>query len=202
MSAFNLEVTLEKAVHNFLSEDPEGMAKKVAADYSKEKGMMTLQYLNQDIAVSYPSASFIHSEGLTIVEKILILHYLTDSTGQPLTNELISFKELPGGDIYNGPFYNRSIRPFLSLFGNKTDLFKKAAVQLGGCKQSLGDLSYTFKVLPKVPVTVVLWEGDDEFPASANILFDKAAADYLATEDYAVLSSLLVVRLKSLISAD
>jgi hypothetical protein len=45
-------------------------------------------------------------------------------------------------------------------------------------------------------VTFVLWGGDDEFPPSGNILFDSSAPQFLPTEDFAVLASLLVAELK------
>jgi hypothetical protein len=43
-----------------------------------------------------------------------------------------------------------------------------------------------------------VWEGDDEFPAEANILFDAAVGDYLSPEDAAWLASLAVYRLMAL----
>ena len=40
---------------------------------------------------------------------------------------------------------------------------------------------------PRVPITLVLWRGDDEFPPDGNILFDRSISDYLTTEDVNVL---------------
>jgi len=52
--------------------------------------------------------------------------------------------------------------------------------------------------LPNVPVRLILWAGDDEFPAAANILFDQNIGGILSPEDIAWLSGMLVYRLIAL----
>jgi hypothetical protein len=46
-------------------------------------------------------------------------------------------------------------------------------------KQSLGDLSFTIRPLPRIPITIVLWRGDQEMPPGGNLLFDSTAIHYL-----------------------
>jgi hypothetical protein len=46
-----------------------------------------------------------------------------------------------------------------------------------------------------VPVTLVLWGGDEEFPARGNILFDDTISGYLSTYDITVLCDAIVWRL-------
>ena len=60
---------------------------------------------------------------------------------------------------------------------------------------SFGDASFLFRVLPRLWMAVVLYLADDEFGASANVLFDGAADHYLPTEDLAVLGGMLSSRL-------
>ena len=60
---------------------------------------------------------------------------------------------------------------------------------------SFGDASFSFRLLPRVWLAVVLHLADDEFPASANVLFDAAVSHYLPTEDLAVLGGILTGRL-------
>jgi hypothetical protein len=149
--------------------------------------------------VTYPGGEVKGKQGeeANIIFQILYLHYLSNASGMPLKKEWISFKELPGGQIYIMPFQNRAVKPFAKVFGNKPEDFVLAAERLGGEKAAYGDLSYVLPVFPRVPVMFVLWQGDEEFPPSATILFDATAGSYLPTEDYAMLSGLLVSKLKA-----
>lgn len=39
-------------------------------------------------------------------------------------------------------------------------------------KQHYGDASIELFPFPRMPVTIILWEKDDEFPARADLVFD------------------------------
>jgi len=52
-----------------------------------------------------------------------------------------------------------------------------------------------------VPLRLILWQGDNEFPPDASILFDETAGDYLSPEDAAWLAGMVVYRLAALSKA-
>jgi hypothetical protein len=94
------------------------------------------------------------------------------------------------------------IGPLVKNFGRGPDLLRKAAAKLGGCEADYGDLSVTINAFDQVPITLVLWKGDEEVAPNGNILFDANISDYLPTEDVAVLSETIVWKLvKSIPSA-
>ena len=66
---------------------------------------------------------------------------------------------------------------------------------MGGETQSLGDASAMYLAFPRVPITHVLWSGDEEFSPEATILFDETITGYFPTEDIAALSGASVYRL-------
>ncbi|MHB1126404.1 MAG: DUF3786 domain-containing protein [Bacillota bacterium] len=193
-SDYNLDATLNVAVREFASRPPLDIASRAGVDFHVQEGCFYLPYLNRVFRISHPGGEAIDEGGnpLEIRLHILGLHYLTHSTGACLTGRWISFKELPGGAIYINPFHQRAVVPFLMKFGSKMDRFCKAAALLNGKPGNQGDTSMILPALPRVPISFVLWEGDDEFPSTATVLFDTVAPYYLPTEDYALLASLMV----------
>lgn len=168
--------------------------------YPVMKNKIQMNFLGQQFTVEYPSGKFEPEpqlEGeLPVFARILILHYLANQAQATVTGNLISYKELPGGGIYIQPFTNRAINPMIKFFGENPRRLLDAAERVGGLPVKHGDAAVTLNVFPKVPVTLVIWGADDEFPASGNILFDSSASEFLPTEDYAVLASFAVMTLK------
>ncbi len=170
--------------------------------YSVTENRIAIDFLGLKVEVEYPSGTFwpesLTDEQLPVFARILILHYLASLTPTAEEGKLISYKELPGGSIYIQPFTNRAIRPLASLFGTVPQRLVEVAALIGGQKVAHGDAGVTIKVFPRIPITLVLWGADDEFPASANILFDASASSVLPTEDYAFLASFVIATLKRL----
>jgi hypothetical protein len=135
------------------------------------------------------------SEDIDLKDRILILHYLTTAKGTPNTGKLIGFKQVPGGLFEYASFSREVLIPLLDHFGKKPELLVKAAANLGGSEVVYGNAAVSIKAFPNVPVVIVLWRGDDEFPPNASILFDSTVADYLSTEDMSVLCERIVERL-------
>jgi hypothetical protein len=134
-------------------------------------------------------------------DKILILHYFTGAKGTPASGKSIAYKQLLGGVSYFCAFSQRAIAPLVKNFGQSPELLAKAVMELGGHKADHGDVSVTVSAFPRVPVTLVLWRGDEEVPPNGNILFDANVPDYLSTEDVTVLCETIIWRLVKGISS-
>ena len=125
-----------------------------------------------------------------------ILSGYADAKSTSETLKLISFRQLPGGYTYYNAFLRRAVSPIQKTFGSNPERLVEAAKLLGGSKAEYGDYSVKIYSLPSVPITVVLWAENQEFEASANILFDSSISNYLSTEQIAMLSELTAARLK------
>lgn len=193
----NLEPAIRKAREDFGRRDPEAMAVNARVPFAR--GRFQLSFLGEEYLIRHPQGEVEYAaqeQEVALPAQIVLLHYLAQTTPAAPEGGLISFKELPGGNIYVGPFTNRAIRPLLKYFGAQPEQLLAAGEKLGGKPAGVGGFSVTVPALPKIPVTFVVWPGDEEFPPSGNVLFDSSAAKHLPTEDYVVLCGLVLDRLR------
>ena len=174
--------------------DLEERAEKSGALIERQESgnlLIKLGFLNRNCLIRFPEATITYQgngDEVPLWSKILILHYLGKSQGNPLTGEWINFRQLSGGDTYYPAFVKRSQKPLLDFFADRLDLLEEAAQDLGGKTGSEGDRSVIIPALPRVPIALIFWSGDEEFQPEARILFDSTIPTYLSTEDVAVLS--------------
>jgi len=173
-------------------EDVEQLCLKSGARYlvTRPQKEIAIEYLNQSYRVTMPNIEILltdSQEEVSVRDRVLILHYLLSATGAPATNKLIAFKELPGGDNYFRTFSKRAIEPLVEHFGEQPHLLIDTAGKLGGHRVAYGDAAIIINAFSRVSITIVLWQGDEEFPPQGDILFDAAISDYLSTYDITVL---------------
>lgn len=160
--------------------------------------VVSLTYLGREYRITLPEVEVALADGpaeVPLGDRILLLHYLTLAQGTPLSGRTISFKELPDAGNYYPTFTKRAIAPLLGRFGGEPGQLVATAERLGGVRADYGVAAVTFSAFPRVPVTLVLWPGDEEFPPQGSILFDSSISDYLQTYDIIVLCETLTWRL-------
>ena len=159
---------------------------------------IAIEYLNRLYRITMPNVEVLLAdsrEEVSIRDRVLILHYLLSAKGTPITNRLIAFKELSGGDNYFRTFSKRAIEPLVEHFGEQPHVLIDIAGKLGAHTVAYGDVAVTVNAFNRVPITIVLWQGDEEFPAQGDILFDASISDYLSTYDVTVLCESIIWKL-------
>jgi len=116
--------------------------------------------------------------------KVILLHYLLGADGR-IDGEWMSFREFESGNLYYSVFHGRALVQLISAFGSDPSRLIATSVKLGGTRVERGDASFDFLFFPHLKMNITIWKGDDEVPASANILFDAAAGRILGAEDLA-----------------
>ncbi len=184
-----------------LSQEPFERIAGCSGFEAADENIFRIPFLDQIYRVGFPDFEFKDEAEklpeIPIQEQVLILHYMMGKIPVRVTGEWIAYREIPGASFYFAAFVKRAIDPLKKVFGQDVSSLVKAAKQLNGKPIETGDAGFEFFVFPKTPIRIILWQGDDEFPSEANILFDKSVGDILSPEDAAWLAGMLVYRLIS-----
>lgn len=113
---------------------------------------------------------------------LFLVHYLLGTREIQPAGQWISEKDIAGGaTFFRGPHEIPAHR-IASRFDRDIIGFKIRCEQYGGTGQDLADAAFEFLITPRIPVAVLYWQGDDEFPTEAKLLFDKTIARHLASD--------------------
>lgn len=113
--------------------------------------------------------------------ELMILVYLLNVSAEPLANQLIGIRDLKDAHFFQGP-HELKTDGLILRFGSDPQGFARAGRRLGGKPADGGDAAVVLYPLPKIPVTVILWAGDDEFPPEVSILFDRSIEAHLSAD--------------------
>ncbi len=119
---------------------------------------------------------------------ILLLHYLIGTLKKSYTpcGQWVSFKEVPGGEVYYPAFHKSVLGILLIKYGQTPENLLKCAQRFNAKSIPLADAAIELVVFDDVSIRVLLWKQDSEFSPEANILFDKNLTDVYAMEDIVV----------------
>ena len=177
--------------------DPSILAERTGCVYTST-GNLELSLWGQPLSIHVPE--FIvrvqNQQLASLAIQALVLYYLQTSHGPAPNGKWISFSELPDGKFYNLAFQGYSGKQLARAFDNNLAALKKAALRIGGQwieadENEIGDFACLFQALPRLPVLLVGWQGDEDFPASYQLLFDVTAANYLPTDVCAIVGGML-----------
>jgi hypothetical protein len=176
--------------------DPRAMAYKCGMEFGD--GVLCARFYGEPYVISFPDlvarvAATNQVCGLN--RTAMFLYYLQTADGAPLAGKWIAFRDLPGGMFYHQAYQGYSGNRLAKAIDNRIGVFERAAKNLGGMKLDLGDAAFAFDALPRVRVAAVYYAGDEDFSATANVLFDESASHYLPTDALAGVGSALVDRL-------
>ena len=112
----------------------------------------------------------------------------------------LPFRELPEGVVYFPTYLKRTVQPLVRFFGQEPENLYGVSQVLNARKTDFGDLAVTIDAFSQVPITIVIWKGDEEFSPEGNILFDANISDYLPTEDITILCETITWKLVRLLN--
>jgi len=181
--------------------DPIKMSENTGCNYDISRKEFIVKLMGSIYIVKFPTGEILESDYSEISSypiKTLILRYLMNAKGILPLNKNITYREVPGGNLYYNVFNGRCISRLAGTFGNRLDKFKSTFEDLGAEEINMADAAYKFEFVKNVYVTFALWEGDEEFSATAQILFDANISSYFTVEDMAVVGDISIGKITKL----
>lgn len=195
LSKGNYIVALNHVKSKFKKSNPYEMSKLSNSKYDNVSCTYDIKFINHNLKVKYPSGEIFYSnleKFNNIALEILILRYLVNSKGSILSGRYITYKEINGGHVYYPNFKSRTLQKFIDEYGKKINKFNSKMLKLEATKLNLGDVSYKVRFINETYVVFIIWEGDEEFKPSGNILFDYNINNYFDAEDLAVIPDIIL----------
>lgn len=126
---------------------------------------------------------------------LFIIFYLLNLKEIKVIKEWISEKDIPGGTtFFRGP-HEIPTNLISDQYKNDLKAFRDRCMQLGGSELDLADAAYSFNIVPEIPISVLYWEGDDDFLPEAKILYDRTIIDHLSLDIIFALAVEVCVRI-------
>jgi len=184
----------EEPSRRLRSRNPGELAESSGAHYSE--GRLILPFLAWEIVLEHPSLDFWMPDFLcTYTLKLLTLLYLDRADGTPLASHWVPYRELSDGLFYSKNFSETVEERMRTRFAAEPESLLDAAVALGGEPVEQGDAGVMLRTFPRIPLLIILWKQDEEFPAACNILFDASSTHYLNAFELKMLSGEMASRI-------
>ena len=160
----------------------------------------TVRLLGRDFAIAHPDYAIRALDGGTIPPlpaQTFLLRYLLESRDVHWGGEWKTFREMPWGEMYIKPYTGRVLTRAAFTFGTRVAAFRTAAEKMGGLSLPNGDAGFQFDLVGGYRMRILVWEGDDEFPPNAQVLYSDNFAEGFAAEDRVVAGDILISTIKS-----
>ena len=155
--------------------------------------------LGREYAISHPAYAIRALDGGALPPlpvQTFLLRYLMESKTVAWAGNWETFRELPWGGLYIKPYTGRVLTRAAFTFGTRVAAFKAACEKMGAAKVNHGDAGYRFDLIGGYKMQILVWEGDDEFPPNAQILYTDNFSEGFAAEDRVVAGDILISVIK------
>lgn len=199
-------VPLEHYLEEYAKASPEEMSSRTGFPYDTEKQQFQVTFFGRKYVVTWREFSAtclddtyaFDALGSMNPAKILVVRFLLEGATANGTGKFLTYREVPWGELYYRQFNGRCMMRLAYGFGNRLDSFRKAMEAMHAQPVKAGDAAYQVEVFPGYYVQFLLWEGDEEFAPSSQILFSDNFPAGFHAEDLVVVCDVLITILKNL----
>ena len=195
----------EHYLSQYQESDPKEIAARLGISYDEEQKYFTLKFLGTVYQISWPDFQVSHEaddmgfyplETMTYA-RTLTIRFLLNGAEASGSGKFKTYREMPWGEVYLRQFDGRCIKRLAFSYGNRIKDFQAIMEHMHCVPVKHGDIAYQLEIFPDYLVQMILWEGDDEFPPSSQILFSDKFPISFQAEDMAVMGDVIIGSLKS-----
>ena len=178
--------------------NPEEAAQRTGCKWDGKEFYVNL--LGQDYAISHPEYALRALDGgklPPLPTQTFLLRYLLEGKEVFSSGKWLTFREMPWGELYIKPYTGRVLTRAAFTFGTRIAAFRAACEKMGATPVSHGDAGFQFQFLGQYQMQILVWEGDEEFPPNAQVLYSDNFSDGFAAEDRVVAGDILISTIRA-----
>lgn len=157
----------------------------IEADTGFEVKYLGTRYrLNNENGVLEKQIDGIWTERLLMNEALAVYHYLGDEKNLVhISGDWVSENMLDPVKIRTSDRINPLFTSFAKDYAGRIEELEKKCEMAGGIyESSSGDTAWVFHPFPEIPVKLVFWDADEDFPAQVKAYVKENATDYVHYE--------------------
>ena len=179
--------------------DPADVTARLA-DVKWDGNEFYVTLIGREFALAHPGYAIRAVDGGAVPPlptQTFLLRYLLEGKDTPWAGQWKTFREMPWGEMYIKPYTGRVLTRAAFTFGTRVAAFRAAAEKMGAEPVKHGDAGYRFDLVGGYQMQILVWEGDDEFPPNAQVLYSDNFADGFAAEDRVVSGDILISTIRA-----
>ena len=178
----------------FRNIDPAEVSARTGVKWDGKEFYVNL--LGVEYAIAWPEYGVRTVGTCPLPVQTFLLRYLLEGKAAAWRGQWKTFREMPWGEMYIKPYTGRVLTRAAFTFGTRVDKFRQACEKMGAMPLKHGDAGYQFDFLDGYKMQIMVWEGDEEFPPNAQVIYSDNFADGFAAEDRVVAGDILISVIK------
>jgi hypothetical protein len=148
-------------------------------------GNVRAEFCGRDYVITHAGVDPMDGNPVNVNNRSVLAHYiLSKGSGEP-ENSFLPLSRMTSVIAAQKDLGKLGVVPLLREFGEDHDRFRFAATKLNGIFEggsADGGHSWYFQILPKIPIRLIFYAADEEFPADIQILLDRSAPRFIDIE--------------------
>ena len=183
--------------------DPAEVSVRTGLPYDKDRRVFTLTLMNSVYEIGHPdfSVRFLSGAGDRLSDyltgQVIVMRFLIGGQFVLGTGEYRAYRDMPWGEVYARNFERRCLQRLAYTFAGKGEAVAAKMAKLGGTPYPKGDIGWQFDFIPGLSIRFAIWNADDEFPPSAQILFSDNFPYAFTADDMAYVGDIFIKILSS-----